>query len=492
MKPVLLLGLSLVTPAIAQVQSVELGTAHMSFGPAGDHDGDGVGDFYLGTVIYSGADLLPLADAATTVPGALAATVLNDWNDDGTPDFVVADFGVFFKVVSGKPAGGVLLKDNLTEVVVDVSNAGDLDGDGRDDILVHGGGAFCAGAGLGVLVNGGTVEHFFGDNYAAYWGATCVGDLDGDGDDEFAVVYGDYGQVDVDVYDDGATYMGSLPLAANASPYGIHNPSRFGDLNGDGKDDVALSSQGDSDHTRILSGADLATVLLDLPFAPQLAGPGDVNCDGRPDLLRAWPTFGQDAGRVELVSGADGSVLWSAQGAPGDKLGLRLAAGGDLNGDGARDWMVGALSYTRIYYADPPTIASYCTGKVTSAGCTPFVDTSGAPTASGPDDFLVLTREALAQKPGLFFFGTSGPINVPFLGGTLCVSPPLERTPVQLSLGAADCLAGYVFHFSQAHAANEGIAPGDTVHGQFWMRDPQNVDGTGVALTDAVEFDWCP
>ena len=63
-----------------------------------------------------------------------------------------------------------------------------------------------------------------------------------------------------------------------------------------------------------------------------------------------------------------------------------------LNGDGAGDWLIQDASVTHLYLAAaPPTPTTYCTGKVTTAGCTPSIDTSGTPTLSGPDDFLVLT-----------------------------------------------------------------------------------------------------
>jgi len=134
------------------------------------------------------------------------------------------------------------------------------------------------------------------------------------------------------------------------------------------------------------------------------------------------------------------------------------------------------------------TPSPYCTGKTSSQGCAPTVDWGGSPTADGPDDFLVLTRNAAPAKPGLFFWGQNGPVAAPFLGGTLCVLPPLVRTPVQLSSGPAPCAAGYAHHFDQATMASAGLAPGAQVHGQFWMRDPAHPDGTGVVLTDGLAF----
>jgi len=161
---------------------------------------------------------------------------------------------------------------------------------------------------------------------------------------------------------------------------------------------------------------------------------------------------------------------------------LRILAG--ATGDTGESPGTGAAYFLVLNTTPSP----YCTGKTSSQGCAPTVDWGGSPTADGPDDFLVLTRNAAPAKPGLFFWGQNGPVAAPFLGGTLCVLPPLVRTPVKLSNGPAPCAAGYAHHFDQATMASAGLAPGDEVHGQFWMRDPAHPDGTGVVLTDGLAF----
>ncbi len=67
---------------------------------------------------------------------------------------------------------------------------------------------------------------------------------------------------------------------------------------------------------------------------------GDVDGDGVNDLVTSAPTHGADgsnAGRIYVYSGASGRLLWSADGAPGDQLGLGVEAAGDTNGDGIPD-----------------------------------------------------------------------------------------------------------------------------------------------------------
>ena len=141
-----------------------------------------------------------------------------------------------------------------------------------------------------------------------------------------------------------------------------------------------------------------------------------------------------------------------------------------------------------------PEPVAYCTGKLNSQSCVPYVDWSGSPTLTGADDFVITAHDEINNKPGLFFHG-NGTIAVPFFNGTLCVLPPLQRTPVQFSFGNPppdDCSGTYQFAFTQAYMGLNGLLPGDTVTGQFWSRDTAHPDGTGVGLTNAIHFNVQP
>jgi hypothetical protein len=72
---------------------------------------------------------------------------------------------------------------------------------------------------------------------------------------------------------------------------------------------------------------------------------GDVNGDGVHDVTTSAPSrsnSGAGAGRVYVYSGRDGDLLWTADGEPGDQLGLGLEAAGDVNADGVPDVFAGA------------------------------------------------------------------------------------------------------------------------------------------------------
>ena len=85
-------------------------------------------------------------------------------------------------------------------------------------------------------------------------------------------------------------------------------------------------------------------------FGRAVAGGGDVDGDGRDDLIVGIPGFdvptsgGQltDAGRIYVFSGATGRVLYQLDGSqPGDRLGAAVAVDGDADGDGFADFVVG-------------------------------------------------------------------------------------------------------------------------------------------------------
>ena len=149
------------------------------------------------------------------------------------------------------------------------------------------------------------------------------------------------------------------------------------------------------------------------------------------------------------------------------------AANGVVPGTGA--------AFVYLFAEDTTT---YCTGKVNSQGCVPQITWSGQPTVAGPDDFVVSASPVLPGKNGVFLFGTSGPAILPFLAATLCVNPPLKRSFVQQATQGAGCAGTISYLFSQADMAIAGLDPGETAHGQFWTRDPDQTDSTSSGLSN--------
>ena len=480
---------ALAAPSSAQELLYEV-NAGGAIGAVADLDGDGVDEIQIGFSIFSGADGSFIFDTSVSKPtGYVSSHPIGDVDGDGYPDVV---FGtpplsqlVPFSVWSGRtkvhlgdaqPQGWFTGIDGWTWV----AGRADVDGDGVPD-LVFGSelstilSSVVVGYLSGAALQPGMTSSAGNFDYPIPGPAGLTADFDGDGTDDG--LFRDW-NAGIDVH----TYV---PPATSISSFYGGFVLGTADVDGDGRADAIVSVDpnltGAPGPLEVLAGVGPAVLTIPGSFSAA-TGVGDANCDGKEDFLVASTSPAE----TRLLSGTDGSVLWQTPG-----VALRLAAVGDVNQDGVGDWAIQLAGGTQVWAGPSPPVQLYCTGKVNSAGCTPTVNTSGQPTALGPDDFVVAARDVLTGVPGLFFWGTSGPTALPFLGGTLCVQPGLQRGPILVSTGPADCDAGYAFLFAQALAQQYGIVPGTTVNGQFWMRDPAHPDGTGVALSDAVEFGWC-
>jgi len=151
-------------------------------------------------------------------------------------------------------------------------------------------------------------------------------------------------------------------------------------------------------------------------------------------------------------------------------------------------------AFARIYttYLAP---TPYCTAKVNSLGCAPSITSTGLASLTTPSNTLQIGATLmLNQKAGLLFWGRAGG-SVPYYGGTLCVRPPVARTPVQQSGGlpiGLDCSGTYAFDFTPTYMAQHGLTSGDTVYAQWWSRDPGYAGSLAISLSNALEFDVSP
>ena len=393
------IDLSLLTPSTGFLLQGETGDlVGWSVSTAGDVNGDGIDDLIIGAPYgdsggYNAGEAYVIFGQAGTTRTNIDLTTLS-----------AADGFIIQGDVDGDYAG------------LSVSSAGDVNGDGIDDMIVAArrpGEAYVifgrTGAARGNIdlttlpaTDGFVIQGAFA-GYGAGRTVSSAGDVNGDGINDMIigaprgdnggtrageayVIFGRAGATrgEIDVTTLSAT-DGFVIQGDEAGDYAGWSVSSAGDVNGDGIDDVIVgASQGDNGGTNAgetyvifgRAGAtrtniDLTTLSATDGFIIQgdaagdasgtsVSSVGDVNGDGIDDLIvgaSQGDNGGIDAGEAYVIFGRAGATrtnidlttLSATDGfiiqgdAAGDTAGWSVSSAGDVNDDGIDDLIVGAL-----------------------------------------------------------------------------------------------------------------------------------------------------
>ncbi len=274
------------------------------------------------------------------------SVAVGDFNGDGKPDLVVANYGDGnVSVLLGNGDGTFQAAVNYAVGPGPSSVAvGDFNGDGKPDLVVANNKSESAGT-VSVLLGNGDGTFQWAVNYAVgdSPSSVVVGDFNGDGNADFVVVGGGStdGYMRVLLGKGDGTFKAAVNYAAGESPSSV----AVGDFNGDGKPDLVVVGGGTYPMGVFLNNGDgtfeQVWAYYSAAETATSVAVGDFNGDGKADLATVTINNNSGVGTVSILLG-EGNGTFQAAGnyaAVGSAISVAV---GDFNGDGKPDLAMAA------------------------------------------------------------------------------------------------------------------------------------------------------
>ena len=347
-------------------------------------DGANLRIFLNNAGTFTAGDVVALTSASTHL-------LLADLNADQRPEVISSSSaGVQFFTQTGQggltPAATVPFGSSLSAV------AGDFDGNGLVDLAS----ISRTGVSVGLNTGNGTYTARSFANQGLGFVALTAADFTGDGKSDLGLMDGSANLVGVS-RNLGAEGFELLPSYAIPNPIGLW--SQAADLNHDNIPDLVAIQDSFTSVLLGLTDGNLAVPPVST-FASQTftqaqtsSAIGDINNDGRPDLLISNARGGPV--QVFLASGAEGNFTLTSTINPTDPssanaVGLTLA---DFTGDGNLDAAFGDVFLNGTWLATGNGDGTFTTDS-NVAGLWPFTTGSGGSTWVGAADF---TRDGIVD-----------------------------------------------------------------------------------------------
>lgn len=423
-------GVSLVTASGERWRSHD-GYQLAALAPVADLTGDGIVDvaagYYPNRLVVIDGDT-GFEAAELILPATPEGLAVGDATGDGVADLYVVTRGGSSAAAVKQHTVRLLEGGSFEEVwavtmavdegIVMAADAGDLDGDGRADLV------------FGTRSNGPRVHAWDADG-TEIWSTALGGTISGvvvadDGATVFATVTG--------------TKLSALDATDGSVLWDAAGTSGFArltsaDLDGDGADDAVWSIYGAAGHSptnqvQAVAGAD-GTLLWTVPTAtpPKGLAVGDLTGDGTPDVaVTTQDPFGvsgtgRQANHVSAIDGGTGAPLWTHV-VTGEQMTIFAdAAIVDVTDDGAPE--VVAAPYTDVLLGlaaeDGTPVWEAPLGAPIQAAIAADLDQDGNDeVVTASDDLRIVARDG---GTGTARWATDVGVEVSFLGTTTDPSP---------------------------------------------------------------------
>lgn len=380
----------------------------------GDVNSDGIDDYAVGAPTGPVINNSPVAQGRVTVFSGLQSVKLysilgsnqydyfgssiarmGDVNGDLIPDFLVGARGKQASCPSGSGGtqGYASIRSGADGAAIrtvygsglfgsSVAAIGDINSDGINDFVVGAHKSICSSGNSCNLckgsisifsgATGSLIRTHIGNAFGAEFGIVVagIGDINGDGITDYGASSNPGNQKQTTIY--SGFNGGALFTWSKGTFYGPNTAlAGVGDVNADGRADIALGQVGNLSKVEIISGLTGAVLststgqLLDDAYGYTISKGSDRNGDGIAEVFVGAPSYSSTVPAfVRIISGANSSTIHSyIQDTFNGGFGFSIDGTGDFTGDGKRDVLFGVPGEsTRAYYLNGTVRISSATG----------------------------------------------------------------------------------------------------------------------------------